>query len=153
MGFIKEKKHYGFSQKKKNISFKKINGRWMGKLHGFLCRTLAASLPIRILLSMIPMLWFRSAWRKLILLKLSGIVFDRRNHVLLTIINDMLNRDKNQEYNKRKFYPCFHPHGIKKVVEFRGFITYAVIRLSAFLLKHRSERRWKKTASSRSCKF
>ncbi|MBI5589627.1 MAG: hypothetical protein HY881_03995 [Deltaproteobacteria bacterium] len=62
--------------------------------------------------------------------KLSGIMFDRRDHVLLTIVNDVLNRDKRQEYNKRKFYPHFHPHGIKKLAESRGLrIAYAVIHL------------------------
>jgi hypothetical protein len=62
--------------------------------------------------------------------KLSGIMFDRRDHVLLAIVNDVLNRDKSQEYNKRKFYPHFHPHGIKKLAESRGLrIAYAVIHL------------------------
>jgi hypothetical protein len=62
--------------------------------------------------------------------KLSGIMFDRRDHGLLTIVNDVLNRDKRQEYNKRKFYPHFHPHGIKKLAESRGLrIAYAVIHL------------------------
>ena len=62
--------------------------------------------------------------------KLSGIMFDRRDHGLLTIVNDVLNRDKSQEYNKRKFYPHFHPHGIKKLAESRGLrIAYAVIHL------------------------
>jgi len=62
--------------------------------------------------------------------KLSGIMFDKRDHGLLTIVNDVLNRDKSQEYNKRKFYPHFHPHGIKKLAESRGLrIAYAVIHL------------------------
>ncbi|MCX5883729.1 MAG: hypothetical protein NTU74_18620, partial [Deltaproteobacteria bacterium] len=62
--------------------------------------------------------------------KLSGIMFDKRDHVLLTIVNDVLNRDKSQEYNKRKFYPYFHPHGIKKLAESKGLrIAYAVIHL------------------------
>lgn len=62
--------------------------------------------------------------------KLSGIMFDRRDHGLLTIVNDVLNRDKSQEYNKRKFYPHFHPNGIKKLAESRGLrIAYAVIHL------------------------
>ncbi len=62
--------------------------------------------------------------------KLSDIMFDRRDHGLLTIVNDVLNRDKRQDYNKRKFYPHFHPHGIKKLAESRGLrIAYAVIHL------------------------
>lgn len=62
--------------------------------------------------------------------KLSGIMFDRRDHGLLTIVNDVLNRHKLQEYNKRKFYPHFHPHGIKKLAESRGLrIAYSVIHL------------------------
>jgi hypothetical protein len=62
--------------------------------------------------------------------KLSGIMFDKRDHGLLTIVNDVLSRDKRQEYNKRKFYPHFHPHGIKKLAESRGLrIAYAVIHL------------------------
>ena len=66
----------------------------------------------------------------MIIRKLSGIMFDRRDHGLLTIVNDVLNRDKRQEYNKRKFYPHFHPHGIKKLAESRGLrIAYAVIHL------------------------
>jgi len=57
-------------------------------------------------------------------------MFDRRDHGLLTIVNDVLNRDKSQEYKKRKFYPHFHPHGIKKLAESRGLrIAYAVIHL------------------------
>jgi hypothetical protein len=60
----------------------------------------------------------------------SGIMFDKRDHGLLNIVNDVLNRDKRQEYNKRKFYPYFHPHGIKKLAESRGLrIAYAVIHL------------------------
>lgn len=62
--------------------------------------------------------------------KFSGIMFDRRDHGLLTIVNDVLSRDKHLEYNKRKFYPHFHPHGIKKLAESRGLrIAYAVIHL------------------------
>jgi hypothetical protein len=58
------------------------------------------------------------------------ILFDRRDHGLLNIVNDVLNRDKSQEYKKRKFYPHFHPHGIKKLAETRGLrIAYAVIHL------------------------
>ena len=57
-------------------------------------------------------------------------MFDKRDHVLLAIVNDVLSRDKSQEYNKRKFYPHFHPNGIKKLAESRGLrIAYAVIHL------------------------
>lgn len=62
--------------------------------------------------------------------KLSGIMFDTRDHGLLTIVNDVLNRDKSYEHHKRRFYPHLHPHGIKKLAESRGLrIAYAVIHL------------------------
>ncbi len=74
--------------------------------------------------------------------KLSGIMFDRRDHVLLTIVNDVLNRDKSQEVNKRKLYPHFHPHGIKKLAESRGLrIAYAVIHLLESLDAGKQEER------------
>ncbi|MGD9974979.1 MAG: hypothetical protein AB7S77_18115 [Desulfatirhabdiaceae bacterium] len=61
---------------------------------------------------------------------LSKFMFDQRDHGLLTIVNDVLSRDKSHEYKKRKFYPHFHPHGIKKLAESRGLrIAYAVIHL------------------------
>ncbi len=61
---------------------------------------------------------------------LSKIMFDVRDHRLLTIVNDVLNRDKLKEDEKRKFYRHFHPNGIKKMAESRGLrIAYAVIHL------------------------
>lgn len=67
---------------------------------------------------------------KVIMHKLSRIMFDKRDHGLLAIVNDVLNRKNRQEYNKRKFFPFFHPHGIKKMAEPKELrIAYAVIHL------------------------
>jgi hypothetical protein len=60
----------------------------------------------------------------------SRFFFDRRDVSLIAIVNDVLDREKGQEYRKRIYYPHFHPHGIKKMAESRGLrIAYAVIHL------------------------
>ncbi len=60
----------------------------------------------------------------------SSIMFDKKDYGLLAIVNDVLNRKDRQEYTKRKFFPFFHPHGIKKMAESKGLrIAYAVIHL------------------------
>ena len=49
-----------------------------------------------------------------------AIFFDRRDHVFLGMVNDVLARRTEREYSQRKFYPHLHPRGIKELAESRG---------------------------------
>jgi len=58
------------------------------------------------------------------------ILFDKRDHQLLRIVNDVLNRDRSREHTRRLVYSYLHPHGIKEMAESRGLrIAFAVIHL------------------------
>jgi len=58
------------------------------------------------------------------------ILFDRRDHQLLSIVNDVLNRDEARTSARKLVYPHLHPHGIKEMAESRGLrIAFAVINL------------------------
>ncbi len=60
----------------------------------------------------------------------SKILFDKRDHQLINIVNDVLQRDKSRRYEKNLFYPFLHPHGIKEMAESKGLrIAHAVIHL------------------------
>lgn len=64
----------------------------------------------------------------------SRILFDRRDHALIAIVNEVLNKDRSLTYTKKLFYPYFHPHGIKEMAESKGLrIAYAVVHLLASL--------------------
>jgi len=58
------------------------------------------------------------------------ILFDRRDHQLLSIVNDVLNRGEARASARKLVYPHLHPHGIKEMAESRGLrIAFAVINL------------------------
>ncbi len=67
-------------------------------------------------------------------LGISRFLFDRRDHELVRIINNVGDRDKDLEYIRRQYYTYFHPHGIKEMVESRSLrIAYAMVHLLASL--------------------
>ena len=58
------------------------------------------------------------------------LLFDNRDHQLLSIVNDVLNREKSRAYAKRFVYSYLHPHGIKEMAETKGLrLAYSVIQL------------------------
>lgn len=60
----------------------------------------------------------------------SSLFFDRRDEVLLAIVNDVLDRDKPHWDLKKLLAPYLHPHGIKEMAASRGLrVAYAVIHL------------------------
>ena len=62
--------------------------------------------------------------------KESKIYFDKRDHQLIGIVNDVLSRDKSRRYTRNLFYPYLHPHGVKEMAESKGLrIAHAVIHL------------------------
>ena len=66
--------------------------------------------------------------------RVSKILFDKRDHELLGIVTDVLNRDRTLEYTRKTYYPFFHPSGIKEMVESKGLrIAYAVVHLLSSL--------------------
>lgn len=64
----------------------------------------------------------------------SKTLFDKRDHMLLSIVNDVLKRDESRKHTKKIIYPYLHPHGIKEMAESRGLrIAHAVIHLLEYL--------------------
>ncbi|MBW2561124.1 MAG: hypothetical protein JRE40_09755 [Deltaproteobacteria bacterium] len=60
----------------------------------------------------------------------SKILFDRQDHKLLVIVNEVLGRDKSRGQLKNLLNPYLHPHGIKEMAASKGLrIAYAVIHL------------------------
>ena len=60
----------------------------------------------------------------------SIILFDRRDHVLLRIVNAVLSGEKPLESSERHFFPYLHPRGIKEMAESRCIrIAYSVIHI------------------------
>ena len=58
------------------------------------------------------------------------ILFDREDHELLVIVNEVLNRDESRTYIKNLLNPYLHPHGIKEMAASRELrIAYAVVDL------------------------
>jgi hypothetical protein len=56
--------------------------------------------------------------------------FDRRDHELIRIINEISSHDHTLDYVRRRYYGYFHPHGIKEMAEWRSLrIAYAMVRL------------------------
>ena len=56
--------------------------------------------------------------------------FDREDHALLVIVNEVLNRDTSRKYIKNLLNPYLHPHGIKEMAASRELrIAYAVVHL------------------------
>ena len=72
----------------------------------------------------------------------SKLFFDRRDHYLLRIVNDMIDGDKTLLHDQRRFFHYFHPRGIKEMAESQGLrIAYAVIHLLESLERGQIENR------------
>jgi hypothetical protein len=64
----------------------------------------------------------------------SKIFFDKQDHKLLKIVNEVLDRRESFSNLNDLLYPYLHPHGIKELAESRGLrIAYAVIHLQESL--------------------
>ena len=60
----------------------------------------------------------------------SRIMFDPRDHDLLAMVNDVLNRERSRKYLKNLFDPYLHPNGLKELAEPKEMrIAYAMINL------------------------
>jgi len=58
------------------------------------------------------------------------ILFDKEDHELLVIVNEVLNRDASRKYIKNLLNPYLHPHGIKELAASRELrVAYAVVDL------------------------
>jgi len=58
------------------------------------------------------------------------ILFDARDHQLLSIVNDVLSRDEAVSSDRNLLSPYLHPHGIKELAESRGLrMAFAVVNL------------------------
>ena len=58
------------------------------------------------------------------------ILFDTKDHALLSMVNDVRTPKKAQDYLKRFYYPYFHPRGIKELSESKGLrIAFSVMHL------------------------
>lgn len=57
-------------------------------------------------------------------------LFDRRDHELVRIINEVSSEKGDLDYLRRQYYTYFHPHGIKEMAETRSLrIAYAMVHL------------------------
>ena len=66
--------------------------------------------------------------------KVPWLFFDKRDHELIRIVNDVLRGKSNNKHARQFYYPYFHSHGIKEMSEARGLrIAYAVVHLLSFL--------------------
>jgi hypothetical protein len=60
----------------------------------------------------------------------SKLFFDRRDHELIRVVNAAGNTSGRQEFARKRYYPVFHPNGIKEMSESKGLrIAYAVAHL------------------------
>ncbi|MGB8719342.1 MAG: hypothetical protein WCD46_08520, partial [Desulfobacterales bacterium] len=63
-------------------------------------------------------------------LRIPRYFFDRRDHELIRIINDVSARKRDLDYIRKQYYGYFHPHGIKEMAESRSLrIAYAMVHL------------------------
>lgn len=53
-------------------------------------------------------------------LKIHKLLFDRRDHELIRIVNDVVFQDGGTEFMRQFYSAHFHPHGIKEMVETKG---------------------------------
>jgi hypothetical protein len=61
-------------------------------------------------------------------------MFDRRDHELIRIVNNVLSGSGDDAHTRRIYYPYFHAQGIKEMAETKGLrIAYAVIHLLSSL--------------------
>lgn len=57
-------------------------------------------------------------------------LFDKRDHELIRIVDEVLNSHSRPDFTRKRYYPVFHPHGIKEMAETKGLrIAYAVAHL------------------------
>jgi hypothetical protein len=62
--------------------------------------------------------------------KLNKLLFDKRDHALIRIVNDALSSDRRGRFTRKVYFPYLHPHGIKEMTETKGLRTaYAVAQL------------------------
>ena len=65
---------------------------------------------------------------------LSKLLFDKRDHELIQIVNDALSADRRGKFIRKVYFPHLHPHGIKEMTETKGLRTaYAVAQLLSSL--------------------
>jgi len=58
------------------------------------------------------------------------ILFDKRDHELLSIVNEVCDPNEKLKYLKKLLDPYLHPHGIKEMAAPQGLrIAYAVLNL------------------------
>ncbi len=66
--------------------------------------------------------------------KLNKLLFDKRDHALIRIVNDALSADRRGRFARKVYFPYLHPHGIKEMTETKGLRTaYAVAQLLSSL--------------------
>jgi hypothetical protein len=66
--------------------------------------------------------------------KLNKLLFDKRDHALIRIVNDALSDDSRGRFKRKVYFPYLHPHGIKEMTETKGLRTaYAVAQLLSSL--------------------
>ncbi len=75
--------------------------------------------------------------------KKSNLFFDKRDHELIRIVNEATERDPTRfDFIKKRFFPHFHPHGIKEMAESKGLrIAYCVAYLLNYLEEGKPEDR------------
>ena len=62
--------------------------------------------------------------------KLKKLLFDKRDHALIRIVNDALSADRSGKFARKFYFPYLHPHGIKEMTETKGLrAAYAVAQL------------------------
>jgi len=66
--------------------------------------------------------------------KFTKLLFDKRDHILIRIVNDALSADRSGRFARKVYFPYLHPHGIKEMTETKGLRTaYAVAQLLSSL--------------------
>ena len=66
--------------------------------------------------------------------KFSKLLFDKRDHALIRIVNDALSADLRGKFARKIYFPYLHPHGIKEMTETKGLrAAYAVAQLLSSL--------------------
>ncbi len=66
--------------------------------------------------------------------KIPRMMFDKRDHDLIRIVNSVLGGGGDDAHTRRLYYPYFHARGIKELAESKGLrIAYAVIHLLSSL--------------------
>jgi hypothetical protein len=66
--------------------------------------------------------------------KLTKLLFDKRDHALIRIVNDALSADRRGKFARKVYFPYLHPHGIKEMIETKGLrAAYAVAQLLSSL--------------------